>query len=140
MEYLKNKATDAETAESDKWFILDALGCMRDRRKMSTILEFNFEHVPQMNAYHIIDMAAINPVMVDSMWQWFVDNHEKLSQLHPSIFEIIIHFLVPICGLGKEREVKQFFKEYMKKDEKVKDTIMMALEKLEVNSRFRRSA
>jgi tricorn protease interacting factor F2/3 len=140
MEYLKNKVAAVETAESDKWFILEALGCVRDRRKMSTILDFNLEQVPQMNRNRMINMAARNPMMIDSMWQWFVDNQEKLSQLHPSIFENIISSLVPICGLGKESEVKQFFKEYMKKDEKSKDTIMMTLEKLEVNSRFRRSA
>jgi hypothetical protein len=84
-------------------------------------------------------MAGQNPIMTGHMWQWFLDSYEKLEQLHLIQFESIIAGLVPICGLSKEPEVKQFLEKYMKKNQAVKDTVKMSLERLEMNSRLRRN-
>ncbi len=140
MEYLKTRITAADTPESEKLYSLQALGCMRDKERLITTLEFNLEQVPKKNRDRIISMAGQNPIMTGYMWQWFLDNLEKLEQLHPMQFESIIAGLIPICGLGKEPEVRQFLEKYVKKNETVKDTIKMALERLDVNSRLRRNA
>ncbi|WXG40557.1 MAG: M1 family metallopeptidase [Candidatus Freyarchaeum deiterrae] len=137
MEYLMKKITAADTPELEKLYSLNALGCIRDKQKILTALEFNLEQVPKKNRNQIINMAIQNPIMTDYMWQWFLDNQVKLEQLHPIHFERVIAGLIPICGLDKETEVKKFFEDYMKKKEAVKDTIKMTLEKLEVNSRLR---
>jgi len=51
----------------------------------------------------------------------------------------VIAALVPICGLGREEEVRSFFGEYMKKQEKMKDVVKLSLERLEIHSRMRQA-
>nr|MDO8081922.1 M1 family metallopeptidase [Candidatus Freyarchaeota archaeon] len=137
MNYLMKKITAADTPELEKIYSLNALGCLRDKQKILTALEFNLEKVPKKNRNQIINMAGQNPTATNYMWQWFLNNLEKLEPLHPIHFERVIISLIPTCCLGKEKEVKKFFEDYMKKSETAKDTIKMALEKLEVNSKLR---
>jgi tricorn protease interacting factor F2/3 len=136
MDYLMKKITAADTPEIEKVYSLSALGCFRDKQKILTALEFNLEQVPKKNRNQIINMAGQNLIMTNYMWQWFLDNFKKLEQLHPVHFERAILSIIPVSGLGKETEVKEFFEDYMKKSETARDTIKMALEKLEVNSRL----
>jgi hypothetical protein len=49
----------------------------------------------------------------------------------------VIVGIVPVCGLGKEAEVKAFFESYMKQKHIATDTIRLSLERLEINSRMR---
>jgi len=51
----------------------------------------------------------------------------------------LIAALVPIFGLGREEELRTFFHEYMKKQEKMKDVVKLSLERLEIHSRMRRA-
>jgi tricorn protease interacting factor F2/3 len=137
MDYLINKLLKADTPELEKVYSLNALGCLKEKQKILAALEFNLEKVPKKNRNQMISMAGQNLAVTDYMWQWFLDNLKELEQLHPVHFERAIISIIPVCGLGKEKEVKKFFQEYMKKSEPAKDTIKMALEKLEVNSRLR---
>ncbi|MEM3587900.1 MAG: ERAP1-like C-terminal domain-containing protein, partial [Candidatus Jordarchaeaceae archaeon] len=139
MEYLMKKVMSTATSELEKVYCLNALGCLKERQKVLSALEFNLEKVPKKNRNQMINMAVQNLVVTDYMWQWFLDNFKKLEQLHPVHFERVIDSIIPVSGLGKEEEVKKFFEEYMKKSDTAKDTIKMALEKLEVNSRLRNS-
>ncbi|MFB0560749.1 MAG: M1 family metallopeptidase [Candidatus Lokiarchaeia archaeon] len=136
-EYFMKKILAADTPEIKKLLILNALGCFRERQKVLKALEFNLDRVPKKNRNQIINMVGQNPAAIDYMWKWFINNLEKLEQLHPAHFEGVIISLIPLSGLGKETEVKKFFEEYVKKNKSAKDTIMMALELMEVNSRLR---
>ncbi len=136
-DYFMKKIMAEDTPEIEKLLILNALGCFRENQKILTALEFNLEQVPKKNRNQIINMVGQNPAAIDYMWQWFLDNLEKLEQLHSAHFERVIISLIPVCGLGKETEVKKFFEEYVEKYESAKDTIKMALELMEVNSRLR---
>ncbi|MEM2146243.1 MAG: M1 family metallopeptidase, partial [Candidatus Jordarchaeaceae archaeon] len=137
MDYLMKRVLEEDTPELEKVYSLNALGCLKDKQKVLTALEFNLEKVPKKNRNQMISMAVQNLAVTDHMWQWFLDNLKKLEQLHPIHFERVINSIVPISGLGKEKEVKKFFEQYMEKNETAKDTIKMALEKLEVNSKLR---
>lgn len=136
-DYLMKKIMAADTPEIEKLLSLSALGCFKEKEKVLKALEFNLEHVPKKNRNQIINMAGQNPSVIDYMWRWFLDNLEKLEQLHPAHFERVIIGLIPVGGLGRETEVKKFFEQYLKKKESSKDTIKMALELMEVNSRLR---
>lgn len=137
MSYLVKKVSAEDTTELEKVYSLKALGCLKEKQKVLTALEFNLEQVPKKNRNQMISMAVQNLAVTDHMWEWFLDNLKKLEQLHIAQFEEIVISLIPICCLGKEEEVKKFFEEYIKKNESVKDTIKTALEKLEVNSKLR---
>ncbi|MGQ9723297.1 MAG: M1 family metallopeptidase [Candidatus Jordarchaeum sp.] len=136
-DHFREKVMSADTPEIEKLLILNALGCFREKEKVLEALEFNLEHVPKKNRNQIINMACQNPAVMDYMWQWFLDNLDKLEQLHPAHFERVIISLIPVCGLYRETEVKKFFEEYMKKRETGQDTIKMALELMEVNSKLK---
>jgi hypothetical protein len=73
------------------------------------------------------------------LWDWYRSNLAALERFHPIHYERVIAALVPICGLGREEEVRGFFQEYMKKQEKLKDVVKLSLERLEIHSRMRRS-
>jgi hypothetical protein len=44
-----------------------------------------------------------------------------------------------VCGLVREEEVKNFFREYVRKQEKMKDVVNLSLERLEIHSRMRKA-
>jgi len=67
-----------------------------------------------------------------------VSHLDELEQFHPMHYERVITAIVPLCGLGREEDVKGFFEEYMEKKEKAKEAIKLSLEKLEINSRMRK--
>jgi tricorn protease interacting factor F2/3 len=136
MEYLKTRIAAADTPETERLYSLQALGYTKDKEALHAALEFDLESVPPKNRDRIISTAAQNPDMTDYMWEWFTKNIEKIDQLHPQQFENIMAVLIPICGLGKEQEAKEFLEEYMTKNQEVKDTIKMSLERLEINSRL----
>jgi hypothetical protein len=73
------------------------------------------------------------------MWEWYVSNLAALEQIHPIQHERVIEAIVPVCGLGREEEIRAFFEDYMKRKTAAKDVIKLALEKLEINSRMRAS-
>jgi hypothetical protein len=50
----------------------------------------------------------------------------------------VITALVPIGGLGREAEVRSFFKEYIRKQEKMRDVVNLSIERLDIHSRMRK--
>ena len=82
---------------------------------------------------------AANPRAIPYMWEWFVAHFKELEQFHPMHYERVIGSVVPVGGIGKEEEVRDFFAGYMGKTEKAKDVIKLSLERLVINSRMRSS-
>lgn len=62
---------------------------------------------------------------------------KSLKEASSILFRRVIVNLIPLTGLGKESEVKEFFKNYMSKKDITKETIKMAIELMEINSRLR---
>jgi len=97
------------------------------------------KEVPDRNKFIPINYMAGNPYAIPSLWEWYVSHVTALEQFHPVHYERVIEAIVPVCGLGKEEQVKAFFADYMRQKDKAKDVIKLSLEKLEINSRMRAS-
>jgi len=95
--------------------------------------------VPQRNLFIPIDTLCTNPDAIPLMWEWYVSNLASLEQIHPIQYERVIEAIVPVCGLGRESEIKAFFEDYMKRQTTAADVIKLSLERLEINSRMRAS-
>jgi aminopeptidase N len=125
-------------SEHERVNILLALGIFRDQALIKRTQKYILDHVPARNKFIPVDSLASNPHAIPSMWEWYVSNVANLEQFHPIQYERIIEAIVPVCGIGKEKQVRDFFEAYMKQKTKAKDVIKMSLEMLEVNSKMRR--
>ncbi|MBW2123544.1 MAG: ERAP1-like C-terminal domain-containing protein, partial [Deltaproteobacteria bacterium] len=126
-------------SEHERMNLLAALGCFRETPLIEKAREFVLESVPSRNRFIPIVSMALNPYAVDSMWDWYVSNLERLEQFHPMHYERVIEAIVPVGGIGREEEVRAFFEDYMKKKELARDVIRLSLEKLEIHSRMHHS-
>ena len=67
------------------------------------------------------------------MWKWYQKNLHELENIHSTHHERLIEAIIPVEGLGYEKEIIDFFESYAKSHPIAKDTIDMALEKLQIN-------
>jgi len=132
-----DKRLKSSESEHERMNILMALGSFGDRALIEKIQQYVLSEVPDRNKFIPIQYMASNPHAMPSMWHWYVSHVATLEQFHPSHYERIIEAIVPVCGIGKEEQVKAFFEDYMSQGDKARDVIKMSLEKLEINSRMR---
>jgi len=135
--WIKAKLEAPETGEQEKINMLRAFGSFNDCDSILNALKYSLEKVPPGNRYIPIIFAAGNPIMIDHIWQWYLDHLNALEQLHGSHYEQVIAGVVGLGGLDREEEVKEFFNTYMHEKALAKDAIKMTLERLEINSRLR---
>jgi len=136
-DYFIEKLETPETPEHEKINILTALSCFKNKENLFKTLNYILEKVPNKNKFFPLRQISKNLVILHDLWRWFLDNIEALENLHPILFGRVIVSLIPLAGLGKEAEVKDFFKNYISKKDLDKDTIKMAVEMMEINSRLR---
>ncbi|MHA2407002.1 MAG: M1 family metallopeptidase [Candidatus Ranarchaeia archaeon] len=136
-DWFTKKLESPETNEQEKINILRALGNFSDKDTVFKALDYTLEKVPLGNQYIPIIFAIRNLNSVDHVWSWYQKNLSKIEKLHYMHHGYLIGGILEFGAFGKEAEVKSFFKDYMVKNELVKDTIKMGLEQLEVNSRLR---
>jgi tricorn protease interacting factor F2/3 len=125
-------------SEHERMNMLVAIGCFKDSEVLERVKRYVLEEVPDRNKFIPIGLMSENPVAIPSLWDWYQTNLQAVERFHPVLYERVIAALVPICGLGREEEVRSFFQEYMKKQEKLKDVVKLSLERLEIHSRMRR--
>jgi tricorn protease interacting factor F2/3 len=130
----KLKTSDSE---HERMNVLMAMGKFKEKETIEKALKFVLEEVPDRNKFIPIGSMTANPYAIPLMWQWYVSNLEKLEKFHPIHYERVIGGIVPICGLGKEKEVKTFLGNYLEQKSKARDIINLSLEKLEIYSRMR---
>ncbi len=135
--YFLRKVLAPETPEVEKLYILQALGCFKEKKKILDALRLTLKQVPAQSRSYVYDGLGQNPDAIEYLWSWFQKNQKKLEKESHHNYARAIASLIPRGGLGKEAEVKQFFEEHLKKTDLAKDTIKMVLEQLEVNSRLR---
>jgi tricorn protease interacting factor F2/3 len=140
----KNKAYEwlterLQTSESEheRMNILAALGCFKDWELINKTLQYVLDHVPDRNKFITIVAMASNPHALDYMWDWYVSHLSELERFHPIHYERVIGGIVPVCGMGRDDEVKKFFNQYLQKNTQAKGIIKLSLEKLEINLRMR---
>jgi tricorn protease interacting factor F2/3 len=124
-------------SEHERMNMLVAIGCFKDRDVLERVKRYVLEEVPDRNKFLPIGIMSENPIAIPSLWDWYRANLPALERFHPVHYERVIAALVPICGLGREEEVRGFFQEYVKKQEKLKDVVNLSLERLEIHSRMR---
>jgi tricorn protease interacting factor F2/3 len=131
------KRLKSSESEHERMNILVAIGCFRERRLIEKAQKTVLEEVPDRNKFIPIGVLSENPYAMPFMWDWFLSNLESLEGFHPVHYERVISSIVPLCGLGREEEVKSFFKGYLKRKEKLAEVVDLCLEKLEINSQLR---
>jgi tricorn protease interacting factor F2/3 len=124
-------------SEHERMNILIALGCFRDGASIQKAQQYVLNKVPSRNRFIPIASLASNPHAVNHMWDWYVSNLAELEQFHPMHFERVIEAIVPLAGIGREEEVRAFFKHYTTKKKMARDVIKLSLERLEIHSRMR---
>ena len=133
------KGLKSSKTEHERMNILQALGRFSDQALIKRTQQYILDQVPARNKFIPVDSLASNPHAIPSMWEWYVSNVVTLEQFHPIQYERIIEAIIPVCGIGKEKQVRAFFEAYMRQKTKAKDVIKMSLERLEVNSKMRAS-
>jgi aminopeptidase N len=124
-------------SEHERMNILVALSNFSDRALIEKAQQYILDKVPNRNKFIPAGAMAINPHAVPHMWDWYRSQVKVLEKLHPLHYERVIAGIVPVCGLGREEEVKGFFENYVTEKGLSKDVIRLSLEKLEINGRMR---
>ncbi len=124
-------------SEHERINILVALSSFTDKIMIEKAQEYILKKVPNRNKFMPAGGMAANPYAISLMWDWYRSEIKALEQLHPLHYERVIAAIVPVCGLGRQDEVKGFFAKYMDEKDSLKDVIRLSLEKLEINSRMR---
>jgi aminopeptidase N len=130
---------NSSESEHERMNMLVAIGCFKDREVLERVKRYALEEVPDRNKFVPIGVMSENPIAIPSLWDWYQANLPALERFHPVHYERVIAALVPVCGLGREEEVRSFFQEYMKKQEKLRDVVKLSLERLEIHSRMRQA-
>jgi tricorn protease interacting factor F2/3 len=126
-------------SEAERMNILAALGSFSKKDLIEKGLNYVLTEVPDRNKFVPIGYMSSNPMAIPHMWEWFVAQLKELEKFHPMHYERVIGSIVPLGGLGKEANVRDFFEGYLKENEKAKDVIKLSLERLAINSTMRAS-
>ncbi len=135
-DWLERRFSASEN-EHERLNILTAMGCFREKSLIEAARDFTLTQVPSRNRFVTVSALAVNPLAVDSMWDWFVSNCKAFEGLHPVHYERVIAAVVPVCGIGREEAVRAFFDAHLARTNKAGDVIRLSLEKLAINSRMR---
>lgn len=135
-QWLEGRLKSSES-EHERLNIITAMGCFRDPELIRIVQEYILKVIPSRNKVVPIAQLAANPFAVSGLWEWYVGNLKEFEQFHPVHYERVVSSIVPVGGLGKEAEVKEFFRDYAHGESTAKDVVRMSLERLEINSRLR---
>ncbi len=134
-----DKRFKASESEAERMNILAALGSFSEKGLIEKVLDYTLSEVPNRNKFVPIGHMAANPSAIPYMWEWFVAHLKELEKFHPTHYERVIGSIVPVGGLGKVEEVRDFFDGYLGKTDKAKDVIKLSLERLAINTGMRSS-
>jgi tricorn protease interacting factor F2/3 len=137
LRWLLGRMKDSQS-EHERMNILIALGCFRERGLIEKALAYVLDEVPHRNKFIPISALSENPNAMPLMWDWYVSNLKRLEEFHPVHYERVLTSIVPLCGMGREEEVRRFFEEYTAKRGKLSDVVKLCLEKLQINGRMRK--
>ena len=135
-EWLEQKLRSSKI-EHERMNILMALGCFKENAQIKKSQQYILDEVPARNKFIPVVAMAANPYAIPLLWDWYVSSLGQIEQFHPMLYERVVAAIVPMAGLNREQEVKEFFEDYMQKTDKAKDVIRLSLERLEINLRMR---
>ncbi len=125
--------------EHERMSILAALGCIADKGIAGEAMAYALEKAPSRNQHIPFVAFAQNPAVTEILWDWYVDHLTAFEAFHPLLYERVIESMLPICGLGREEKVVDFFNAYLSEKKKAEAVIRLSLERLIVNQRMRKA-
>jgi tricorn protease interacting factor F2/3 len=127
----------SSVSEHERMNILAAMGCFSREQIIHKALQYVLDKVPDRNKFIPIVATASNPYALDYLWDWYLAHLAELEKFHPMLYERVIAAIVPVCGIKKEKDVKQFFNQYMQINPHTKEVVKLSLERLEINVRMK---
>ncbi len=126
----------ASQSEQARMNILIAMGCVQEPELVERVQAFALEEVPDRNKFVPVSALCSNPAAVPYMWPYFKNQLNRLEKMHPMHFERVVESVVSV-SVNDVDDVKEFMMKYQEKNPKMKDVTTLALEKLEINRRFK---
>ena len=130
---------ESTDSEHERMNILMALGSQKEPDLILETCDYTLAHVPNRNRFIPLVSLCLNPHAIPMMWAWFREHVQDLESFHPLLYERVIAGIVPLAGMQKPVEVRDFFTAYMEKHPQTADVIGLSLEKLEINLAMRRA-
>ena len=127
----------SSVSEHERMNILAAMGCFSREQIIYKALQYALDKVPDRNKFITIVATASNPYALDYLWDWYLAHLAELEKFHPMLYERVIAGIIPVCGIKKEKDVRQFFNQYMQKNPHTKEVVKLSLERLEINVRMK---
>lgn len=124
--------------EIERSRIYRALTSLRDPDLVRKTLELTISgEVSRSDLGYALPDASSNPLARGALWQWVTERYQTLWETYGGAQQFFIYLdtVLPICGLGHEREVRAFLSRQVKEHGGI--TFKRTLERLEVNSRLR---
>ncbi|MHA1804544.1 MAG: M1 family metallopeptidase [Promethearchaeota archaeon] len=139
MNFFLKKIFSPETSEIEKLYILEALGCFDQEKRIKEAFKLTIKHVPSSSRHYVFNSMGRNPIALKLIWDLFLKYQDELKKEGPLSYSRALVSLIPTAGLFHEKEVKEFLEAELKnKDPSSEDTIKMTMELLEINLNLRR--
>ncbi len=134
---LLSKLNDSSVPEEEKLKLLGAITNFRESKILKEIIDYSLENVPKRNLSNVISSIGRNKEARSWMWDWFTENYDKLAKTIPKMhLGGLMLSITAASGIGREKEVNEFFNELLAKDQSEKASIEMGLELLEIYSKL----
>ena len=124
-------------SDEDKGRFLNAMTAFSNDALIKRTLEFTLSgEVKRQEVRSVAVMAAEKPKAKNVTWNWLRTNIGKLQELYKGTGTLSGTFmsLIPILGIGRTREVEDFFREH--RIPGAETGISAGLEKLKANDRL----
>ncbi|MDX9786105.1 MAG: M1 family metallopeptidase [Desulfobacterales bacterium] len=128
---------EASNSEHERISLLTALGCVRGEAFIQKGIAYTLARVPSRNKHIPLVGFAQNPNAIEWIWKWFEQNNKKMADFHPLILERVVSAIIPLGGMGHEKDVFAYFENDFDKAGVSAGVIRMSLEKLTINVRMR---
>ncbi|MHA2091910.1 MAG: M1 family metallopeptidase [Candidatus Kariarchaeaceae archaeon] len=135
-EWFLQKVTGA-TNEVESRAYGSAMMSFSDKNIIAKIQEeFIFEKVPPRNQGAVIEQLCQNDIAIPTMWHFYIANLDRFERLHHFIYGQSLTTLIA-CSVDYKTEIQDFFKEYVKRNNVIKDSVEAGLETMEIRAKLK---
>lgn len=103
---------DKAKNDEDKSRVITGMVNIRERSGLKEALDFLLSDRVKKQDIRSITASITNYPNRDVIWAWFTENYSTLRKIYAGsgVLPRIISYTIPYIGLGRENEVKEFFK------------------------------
>ncbi|MHA1870466.1 MAG: M1 family metallopeptidase, partial [Promethearchaeota archaeon] len=136
-DYLIKRLESSKTLETEKMYILMALGCLNDEKYLKEIMKYNEEKVPKRNKMLPIYSIASNIKSKGWLWDYFKENFGKYLEDWPTnVLQNTLTVILPLHGASHMKEAEAFIKENLMNKKEYKATGNMLLELVKIYGKY----